>query len=160
VTGFGGGITEEAFRHKVKCVRTAITVNRPDPDDPVDILAKVGGLDLAAMCGVFLGCARYQIPVVIDGLISAAAALCAVRLCPAAREAMLASHVSAEPAARMLLEALELQAPITAGMHLGEGSGAVALLPLLDLALSVYHSGQTFDKLGIAAYEPQNEKLC
>ena len=92
---------------------------------------------------------------VIDGMISAAAALCAQRLNPDSRAAMLASHVSSEPVSHALLEALGLEAPIHAGMHLGEGSGAMCLLPLLDQALAVYHSGQTFEKLGAEAYTPQ-----
>ena len=130
-------------------------MNRPDADDPVDVLHKVGGLDLAALCGLYLGCAQHRVPVLLDGFISAAAALCAVRICPAARCAMLASHVSAEPAGAIVLGALGLQPLITAGMRLGEGSGAVAALPLLDMALAVYHSSQTFGHLGIAPYVPQ-----
>ena len=156
VTGRGAGLSDAGMQRKREAIRKALERNAPDPADPIDVLTKVGGLDMAALCGAFLGAAASRLPVVIDGFICSAAALCAVRLCPAAREAMLASHVSAEPAARMLLEALELQAPITAGMHLGEGSGAVALLGLLDLALAVYCSGQTFDRLGIDAYTPQN----
>ena len=155
-TGRGAGLSDAGMQRKREAIQNALDVNAPDPADPVDVLAKVGGLDMAALCGAFLGAAASRLPVVIDGFICAAAALCAARLCPEAREAMLASHVSAEPAARMLLEALELQAPITAGMRLGEGSGAVALLGLLDLALAVYGSGQTFDRLGIEAYTPQN----
>ena len=112
-------------------------------------------LCVVLVCGLFLGGARYGLPVVADGLISCAAALCAVRLCPAARGAVLASHVSAEPAGGLVLEALGLKPLITAQMRLGEGSGAVAVLPLLDMALAVYHSGQTFGRLGIQAYTPQ-----
>lgn len=156
VTGRGAGLSDAGLLRKREAIHAALERNAPDPADPVDVLAKVGGLDMAALCGAFLGAAASRLPVIIDGFICSAAALCAARLCPAAREAMLASHVSAEPAARMLLEALDLQAPITAGMHLGEGSGAVALLGLLDLALAVYASGQTFDRLGIDAYTPQN----
>lgn len=155
VTGRGAGLSAAGLARKVEAVRRAIAVNAPDPRDPVDVLAKVGGLDLAALCGFYLGCARYRVPVVLDGLISAVAALCAVRLCPAAREAMIAGHVSAEPAGNMVLEALELEPLITAQMRLGEGSGAVAALPLLDMALAVYSGGQTFGELGIEAYTPQ-----
>ena len=155
VTGRGAGLSDAGLERKVRAVETAISVNRPDGNDPLDVLAKVGGLDLAGLCGLFLGGARYGLPVVADGLISCAAALCAVRLCPAARGAVLASHVSAEPAGGLVLEALGLKPLITAQMRLGEGSGAVAVLPLLDMALSVYHSGQTFGRLGIQAYTPQ-----
>lgn len=155
VTGRGAGLSTAGLVRKVEAVRRAIAVNSPDPCDPVDVLSKVGGLDLAALCGFYLGCARYRIPVLLDGLISTVAALCAVRLCPNARGALLASHVSAEPAGKLVLEALDLAPLITAQMRLGEGSGAVAALPLLDMALAVYSGGQTFEKLGIAAYTPQ-----
>ena len=97
----------------------------------------------------------YRIPAVIDGFISAAAALCALRLCPEAGKAMLASHVASEPAGELLLHALGLQAPIHAGMRLGEGAARWMLLPLLDMALTLYRSGQSFERLGIEAYIPQ-----
>ncbi len=155
VTGRGAGLSTQGLHRKVEAVRRAIAVNAPDPHDPVDVLSKVGGLDLAALCGFYLGCARYRVPVLLDGLISTVAALCAVRLCPNAQGALLASHVSAEPAGRMVLEALGLEPLITAQMRLGEGSGAVAALPLLDLALAVYGGGQTFGELGIEAYTTQ-----
>ena len=96
------------------------------------------------------------VPVLADGFISGVAALCAVRLCPAAGDALLASPVSAEPGAKAILEGLGLSAPLCAGLRLGEGSGAVMALPLLDMALAVYHSGHTFGALGIDAYTPQH----
>lgn len=153
--GRGAGLSGEGLRRKRAAVQAALAVNRPDPKDPVDVLSKVGGLDIAALCGFYLGCAAERVPVLLDGAISAAAALCAVRLCPAARGALLASHVSAEPVGRPLLEALGLEPLLDAGLRLGEGSGAVAALPLLDMALAVYHGGQTFGRLGIDAYTPQ-----
>ena len=156
IVGRGAGLSDAGLERKRRSVRTALERNRPDPDDPVDVLSKVGGFEIAAMCGAFLGAGTYRIPILIDGMISSVAALCAVRLHPAVKAGMLATHLSSEPAGETLLRALGLEAPITAGMHLGEGSGAVAFLPLLDMALAVYHSGQTFDKLGIAAYTPQN----
>ena len=156
VCGRGAGLSDAGLARKRQTVACALACSAPDAADPIDVLAKVGGLDLAALCGAYLGAASARVPAVIDGFSSAAAALCAYRLCPRARAAMLASHVSSEPAAPAVLEALGLRAPISAGLHLGEGSGAVALLPLLDLALAVYHSGQSFAKLGIAAYVPLN----
>ena len=153
--GRGAGLSGEGLRRKRAAVQAALAVNRPDPKDPVDVLGKVGGLDIAALCGFYLGCAAGRVPVLLDGAISAAAALCAVRLCPAARGALLASHVSAEPVGRPLLEALGLEPLLDAGLRLGEGSGAVTALPLLDMALAVYHGGQTFGRLGIDAYTPQ-----
>ncbi len=156
VTGRGAGLSTQGLERKVQAIERAIAVNAPDPQNPVDVLAKVGGLDLAALCGFYLGCARDRVPVLLDGFISAVAALCAVRLCPNAAGALLASHVSAEPAGGRVLEALGLAPLITAQMRLGEGSGAVAALPLLDMALAVYGGGQTFGELGIEAYTPQN----
>ena len=155
VTGRGAGLSDAGLTRKVAAIERALSLNRPDPADPVDIISKVGGLDIAGLCGVFLGGALYRVPVVIDGFISGAAALCAARQCPGATFAQLASHVSAEPAGGQMLDALELSPLISAGMRLGEGSGAVAALPLLDMALAVYHSGQTFGRLGIDAYTPQ-----
>ena len=155
VTGRGAGLSDEGLARKVSVVRRAVAVNRPDPADPVEVLAKVGGLDLAALCGAVLGGAACRVPVLVDGMACAAAALCAVRLCPGAGSALLAGHRSAEPAGGLLLEALELKPLITAELRLGEGSGAVAALPLLDMALAVYDSGHSFGALGIDPYTPQ-----
>ncbi len=153
--GRGAGLSNDGVRRKRKAIARALDLNRPDPNDPADVLAKVGGLDLAAMCGAFLGAAACRTPVIVDGVISAAAALCALRLCPAAGDAMLASHVSKEPVGKALLGAIGLRAPLDAGMYLGEGTGAVLLMPLLDMALRLYDSGQSFERLGIEAYRPQ-----
>ena len=154
VTGRGAGLSDEGLRRKIEAVRLGIAVNRPDPDDALDVLTKLGGFDLAGLCGVFLGGALYRVPVLIDGFPGAAAALCALRLCPAAGKAMLASHVSAEPAGALLLRALGKQPLITARMRLGEGSGAVAAMPLLDMALAVYRTCYTFAEGGIEPYTP------
>ena len=153
--GRGAGLGSAGVERKKAAVQRALEVNRPDPDDIPGLLAKVGGLEISAMCGAFLAAAACQKPVIIDGMISAVAALCAVRLCPVAAEALLPSHVSAEPAGREILKALGLHAPLDAGMFLGEGAGAVMLMPLLDLALSLYRSGQDFARLGIEAYRSQ-----
>ena len=155
VTGRGAGLSDAGLARKIAAIERAVQVNRPCPNNPVDALSKVGGLDLAGLCGVFLGGAEYRIPILVDGFISAVAALCAARLCPEAKGAMLASHVSAEPAGRLVLDELGLKPLITAEMRLGEGSGAVAVLPLLDMTLAVYHSGHTFGKMGMKPYTPQ-----
>lgn len=157
LTGRGAGLSNEGLRRKLWAVETALKVNRPDPADPLDVLAKVGGFDIAGMCGVFLGGAAGRVPVMMDGFISTVAALCALRLCPESGKAMMASHVSAEPAGRMLLDALGKKPLITAGMRLGEGTGAVAAIPLLDMALALYADGTTFDGTGIEAYTPQGD---
>jgi nicotinate-nucleotide--dimethylbenzimidazole phosphoribosyltransferase len=153
VTGRGAGLSDEGLRRKVNAIERALKVNRPDPADGLDVLGKVGGLDIAGMCGTFLGGAIHRIPILVDGFISAVAALCALRIAPGSRQAMLAAHVSAEPAARMVLEALDLKPLISAGLRLGEGTGAVAALPLLDMALAVYDGMVTFDNIGMEAYE-------
>ena len=155
VTGRGAGLSDEGLRRKLAAIRRALAFNRPDPNDALDVLAKLGGFDLAGLCGVFLGGALYQIPVLIDGFPSAAAALCAVKFCPDARKAMLASHVSAEPGERLILQLLGKRPLITADMRLGEGSGAVAAMPLLDMALAVYNECYTFSEGGITPYTPQ-----
>lgn len=155
LTGRGAGLSDAGLERKRAAIQRAIAVNQPNPDDPVDILQKVGGFDLAALCGIFLGGALYCIPILMDGVISAAAALCAVRLCPSASGAILASHASSEPASRLLLEALGKRPLITAEMRLGEGTGAVAAMPLLDMARAVYAESYTFEDAGIEAYTPQ-----
>ena len=155
LTGRGAGLSDDGLRRKIRAIENALSENRPDPQDPLDVLSKVGGFDLAGLCGVFLGGARYRVPILVDGLISSVAALCAVRLCPHAKKAIMVTHASAEPAGRLVLEALGKKPFITAEMRLGEGSGAVAALPLLDMACAVYQQGETFDDCGIPAYQPK-----
>lgn len=149
VTGRGGGITEESFRKKKAVIRTAIEVNRPDRDDVVGVLSKVGGFDLAAMCGAFLGAAAAHRPAVIDGLISAAAALCAVRLCPNVRGYLVPSHASFEIGYRLAMEAMDLRPLFDLGMRLGEGSGCPLAFQVLDAACAVINDMATFDEAGI-----------
>ena len=149
VTGRGGGITEESFRKKKAVIRTAIEVNRPDRDDVVGVLSKVGGFDLAAMCGAFLGAAAARRPAVIDGLISAAAALCAVRLCLNVRGYLVPSHASFEIGYRLAMEAMDLRPLFDLGMRLGEGSGCPLAFQVLDAACAVINDMATFDEAGI-----------
>ena len=154
VTGRGAGLSSAGVAHKTEVIRRSIKQRKPDREDPVDVISKVGGFDIAAMCGLFLGGAYYKVPIVIDGLISSVAALLALRLCPKCSAYMLASHMSAEPAAEMIMEALGLKAPIRCGMALGEGTGAVALFPLLDMAAAVYKNMPTFGDIEIEEYKP------
>lgn len=156
VTGRGAGLSTQALAHKIEIIKTAIQVNKPNPDDPVEVLAKVGGLDIAGMAGFYLGCALEGVPVVLDGAISCAAALAAARICPNAVKSMIASHRSAEPCGSLLLDTLGLKPFITADMRLGEGTGAVAAMPMLDMALSIYRGMSTFGDMGIEPYQPQN----
>ena len=152
LTGRGAGLSDAGLQRKIAAIKRAIDVNHPDPTDALDVLAKLGGFDIAGMVGLFIGGAIYRIPIVIDGYISALAAYTAKRLVPECTCAMLASHVSAEPAAKFILAELGLKPAIQAGMRLGEGTGAVCLVPMLDSALALYN-GTTFEATGIDAYE-------
>ena len=149
VTGRGGGITEESFRKKKAVIRTAIAVNRPNRNDVIDVLAKVGGFDLAAMCGAFLGAAASRRAAVIDGFISAVAALCAVRLCPLVRGYLIPSHASFEIGYRLAMEELALRPLFDLGMRLGEGSGCPLAFQVLDAACAVMNNMASFDEAGI-----------
>ena len=153
--GRGAGLSDAGLTRKREAVRRALAVNAPDPTDPVDVMAKVGGFELCGMAGAFLGGWKRRVPMIVDGAIAAVCALAAVRICPEAAGCLLPSHISREPMARRALEALGLRPVIDADMALGEGTGAVALLPLLDMALKVYGGGHTFESLDMAAYEPQ-----
>lgn len=154
MTGRGAGLSSEGLNRKIRAIKQAIELNKPDKKDPVDVLAKVGGFDLAALAGLYLGCAACRIPIVIDGVISATAALAAAVLCPLAKEYMIASHVSKEPAGSLLLEALGKEAPLHCDMCLGEGTGALNLFPLLDTGLAVYYGMSDFGNFGMEAYQP------
>lgn len=154
VTGHGAGLSSDGLGRKISAIRQAIAVNSPDKEDAIDVLSKLGGFDIAGLCGVFIGAAINQIPAVLDGFISCVAALCAVRICPEARQAMLASHVSAEPAGALVLKELGCKPLITAQMRVGEGTGAVAALPLLDMAFAVYNEMPTFEDVSIEPYKP------
>lgn len=154
VTGRGAGLSSSGLEKKISVIRQAIALHKPDAKDPVDVLAKVGGFDIAGMAGTFLAGAAHRVPVVVDGFISAVAALLAVRIAPEAAGYILASHVSKEPAAAMLLKALEKDALLHCDMCLGEGTGAVMLFPVLDMALEVYHGMATFESTNIEAYVP------
>lgn len=154
MTGRGAGLTDTGLKRKMYAIQRALEVNHPDADDPLDVLSKVGGYEIAGMAGAFLGGMIHRVPVVIDGVISAVSALLAIRMCPAVRDFMLASHMSREPAGRLIMEALGMRPVVYADMALGEGTGAVMLLPLLDMVLSVYRGTHTFTGLGMPAYQP------
>ncbi len=153
MTGRGAGLSSEGLARKIGAIRTAIALHAPDPANPLDVLSKVGGLDLAGMVGLCLGGAYCRTPVLLDGFISNVAALIAVRLCPSVSDYILASHVSAEPAGRRLLEALGKKPLLCAEMRLGEGTGAVAALGPLDLMTAVYREMLCFDEIGVDHYE-------
>ncbi|SHO44173.1 nicotinate-nucleotide--dimethylbenzimidazole phosphoribosyltransferase [Anaerocolumna xylanovorans] len=147
VTGVGAGLSKEAFVHKHEVIKEALEKYQFQKEETLRTLKTVGGLDIAGLAGVFIGGALYHIPVVIDGVISAVAALTAERLVPGAKEYMIPSHLSKEPAAKKLLEELDLHPVIDASLALGEGTGAVLMFSLLDTVLSVYEGSSTFDDI-------------
>lgn len=155
VTGRGAGLSSAGLERKIAAISRGIALHRPNPRDAVDVLAKVGGLDIAGMVGLYLGGAAFQIPVVMDGFIAGAAALAAVSVCPAVRDYLIASHQSDEPATGMVLKTLGLSPVIHANMRLGEGTGAVALMPLLDMTLAVYRDAPSFGEMNMEAYTEQ-----
>lgn len=149
VTGRGGGLLDEAFLHKKQVIRRALELHAPDAGDPIDVLAKVGGFDLCAMCGAFLGAAAERLPVVIDGFIAAVAAVCAARLCPAAADYMIPSHASFEPGFRLAMEALGLRPYLQLEMRLGEGSGCPLAFLTVEAACAVMNEMGTFQQAAI-----------
>ena len=149
VTGRGGGITEQSFQKKKQVIQTAIKVNQPDKQDVIDVLSKVGGFDIAAMCGAFIGCAATRRPVVIDGFISAVAALCAYKLCPNAVHYFIPSHASYEIGYQLAMNAMNLEPIFLLGMRLGEGSGCPLAFEILSAACAIINDMATFDEAGI-----------
>ena len=149
VTGRGGGITDASFLKKKQVIKDAIAINQPDKNDIIDVLAKVGGFDIAAMCGAFLGCAATRRPVVIDGFISAVAALCAYKLCPNSVQYFVPSHASYEIGYRLAMDAMNLQPLFLLEMRLGEGSGCPLAFEILDAACAIINDMATFDQAGI-----------
>jgi len=147
--GKGAGLTEEAYHRKIDVIRTALAQLAPDPADPLDVLAKVGGFDIAAMAGVFLGAAYMGVPVVIDGFISMAAALAAVRMNPLAREYMFASHASFEQGYKHAARAVGVEPCLHLDMRLGEGSGCPIMFAVIDAACAVMRDMGTFEQANI-----------
>lgn len=153
VTGQGAGLTKEGIHHKVKVIEQAIKMNQPDVNNPLDILRKLGGYDIAGLTGVFLGGMFYHMPIVIDGFISSVAALLAVRIHKGAINYMIPSHLSMEPACQYIMKELGLSPIIHGNLALGEGSGAAFLFPLLDMACYMYMEGSTFEDIDVPAYK-------
>mgnify|MGYP002419986913 FL=1 len=154
VTGRGAGLSDAGLQHKIQVISRAVAALQPDPGDVLDVLSKVGGFDVCGMMGAFLGGAICRVPVLVDGFISAVAANCAVRLCPACRDYIFASHCSKEPAGKMALDALHLRAYLDCEMCLGEGTGGVIAAKLFDFALAAYDEIAGFDAVGIDPYQP------
>ncbi|MDR1040819.1 MAG: nicotinate-nucleotide--dimethylbenzimidazole phosphoribosyltransferase [Deltaproteobacteria bacterium] len=148
-TGRGAGLDDKQVRHKVDVIRRALDVNRPDPNDPLDVLAKVGGLEIGAMTGVYLGAAIRKAGIVVDGFIAAAAATLAEKLCPGIREYMIAGHKSREKAHGALLDFLKLRPLLDLGMWLGEGSGAAVAMYVCQCACEHFNKMTTLQEASI-----------
>jgi len=149
VTGRGGGITDDAFRKKKEVIKQAIQINNPDKNDALDVLSKVGGFDIAAMCGAYLGGAAVQKPIVIDGFISVVAALCAAKLCPLVSDYLIASHASFEIGYSLAIKELGISPMLNLDMRLGEGSGCPLAFQIVDAACAVMNKMATFEDADI-----------
>ncbi|MEN8614557.1 nicotinate-nucleotide--dimethylbenzimidazole phosphoribosyltransferase [Dehalogenimonas sp. THU2] len=150
VTGRGTGIDDAALDNKVRVIEKAIALNNPDPDDALDVLAKVGGFEIGGIAGLVLGAAYYRIPVVIDGLISSAGALVAKHLAPWSVHYMIAAHQSLEPGHRYMLEALGLKPVLNLNLRLGEGTGAALAMNIVEAASRIIHEMLTFSGAGVS----------
>ncbi len=152
VTGRGAGLDDTMLQHKIEVIDRALARNAPDISDPLDVLAKLGGFDIAAMVGTFIGGGIIGLPVIMDGFIASVAALTAVKIDARVRDYIIPSHMSEEPGMAHVAEALGLRPVLSANMHLGEGTGAVMLLPLLDTALAVYRHAAHFSDISADEY--------
>jgi nicotinate-nucleotide--dimethylbenzimidazole phosphoribosyltransferase len=150
VTGRGTGVDDATLRHKIGIVQKAIARNRPDREDGIDVLAKIGGFEIGGLAGVILGAAARRVPVVLDGFIAGAAALVAVTLCPQARDYLIAGHRSPEPGHGACLEWLGLAPVLDLGMRLGEGTGAALAMALVEAACRLLGEMATFEEAGVS----------
>lgn len=151
--GRGTGIGADALELKKDVIRRAIRVNQPDKEDGIDVLSKVGGLEIGGLAGVMLGAAANRVPVIVDGFISGAAALVAASLCPECRNYMIASHVSVEPGHKLILDQLALKPMLFMNMRLGEGTGAALASSLVDASCKVLAEMATFAEAGVSEKE-------
>jgi nicotinate-nucleotide--dimethylbenzimidazole phosphoribosyltransferase len=150
ITGRGTGLDEASRERKVRVIQQALTVNQPDPDDSLDVLRKVGGLEIAALTGVILGAAAGKVPVVLDGFISTAAALIAYKLKQESIHYVFASHLSQEPGHKIMLEMMGLKPILHLDLRLGEGTGAVLAFHLFEAAVRIMHDMATFEQAGVS----------
>lgn len=147
--GKGAGLSDDAYLRKIDVIRTALKVNRPEATDPIGVIEKVGGFDIAALAGLFIGGALSRIPVVIDGFISMVAALVAIRICPMAREFMIASHASFEQGYAHAARAVGIEPSLNLNMRLGEGSGCPIMFAVIDAACAMMRDMATFEQAAI-----------
>lgn len=150
VTGRGTGIDDTQHLHKIETIEKAIALNRPDPQDPLDVLAKVGGFEIGGIAGLILGCASLRKPVLVDGFISTAGALIAARLSPPAGDYMIASHRSREQGHRIALDCLGKNPLLDLDMRLGEGTGAALAMNLVEAAVRILTEVATFEEAAVS----------
>jgi nicotinate-nucleotide--dimethylbenzimidazole phosphoribosyltransferase len=150
VTGRGTGITDETLARKIKVIEDSIALNKPDPGDPIGVLAKVGGAEIGGITGLILGAASKKIPVVIDGFISTAGALIAYAIEPAVKDYMFAAHNSVEKGHAIILEKMGLKPILDLDLRLGEGTGAVIGMFIIEAGLKIYREMATFDEAGVS----------
>jgi nicotinate-nucleotide--dimethylbenzimidazole phosphoribosyltransferase len=150
VTGVGTGIDNSVLSRKVDVIRRAVAANNPDPNDATDVLAKLGGFEIGGLAGLMLGAAAKGVPVVLDGFICGAAALVAERVQPGVRERLIAGHVSSEPGHALILRELGLRPLLNLDMRLGEATGALVALGVIDSALALFGEMATFEEAGVA----------
>ncbi|HKV57020.1 MAG TPA: nicotinate-nucleotide--dimethylbenzimidazole phosphoribosyltransferase [Ktedonobacteraceae bacterium] len=155
VTGRGTGINDEQLAHKIQVIENALEQNKPNPQDPFDVLMKVGGLEIAGLVGVIIAAAARRVPVVIDGLISGAAALLAVEMNPTIRDYLLAGHTSVEQGHRLMLERMNLVPLLDLQLRLGEGTGAVLAMNIIEAALHAHNEMATFTEAGVSEKEDE-----
>lgn len=158
VTGRGTGIDDAQLAHKAAIIERALAINLPDANDPLDVLAKVGGLEIAGLVGVILGAAARRMPVVLDGFIAGSAALVAERLCPSVTGYLIAGHLSVERGHRVLLDALGLVPLLSLDLRLGEGTGAALAMGIIDAALAAHGQMATFAEAGVSEREETPEQ--
>ena len=150
VTGRGTGLNDEQLRHKIAVIETALAVNRPEPQDGLDVVAKVGGFEIAGLAGVILGAAAHRVAVVVDGFISGAAALVAQSLCPAVVDYIIAAHLSVEIGHQAVMRRLGTVPLLDLNMRLGEGTGAALGISLVEAAVKVLNEMATFAEAGVS----------
>jgi nicotinate-nucleotide--dimethylbenzimidazole phosphoribosyltransferase len=158
VVGRGTGLDDDKLIHKQEIVSGALELHKPDSSDPVSVLSAVGGLEIAALTGLIIGAAAYRIPVVIDGFISSTAALVAVKMHPGVRDYLVPSHLSAESGHALLMDFLNLKPYINMGMRLGEGTGAVLAMNLIEAAARVTLEMSTFEDANVSNKEDKAVK--
>jgi nicotinate-nucleotide--dimethylbenzimidazole phosphoribosyltransferase len=150
ITGRGTGIDDRALAHKIDVIKQAIATNRPLLGSPLGALAAVGGLEIAGICGLILGAAAHRIPLVVDGFISTAGALCAIKTNPEVAGYLMFSHRSNEQGHRRVLEAMDVEPILDLDLRLGEGTGAALAIPIIEAAIRVYNEMATFSGAGVS----------